>query len=792
MTIKVVITTLDNLPMLQEQLPILRDEPVDQIVVVNNGSEDGAAEWLATQSDITVINRENMGAGPGRNAGLKAALPYDYVLLLDGGIRPLRGSVTAMQAYLEKHPDVDVIAPEVATCYTTDKEKAHRRLVAIDESTIFQQKCLSGTAYALCRHRAFKKRLFCEEGPFGQPGWGVDDNEMQYHWNEIGIIHHNFAGIEVYRRQSGSFNRLYKETGVWPNQYGSVYEQRLVMMAQRYPQYFNPPWHGVPVVSCVILGWNEYPIFARSIKRLHEDLKDIPHEIVFVDNGSIDKTKWWLDTYALRWPHGDTTICAETGKILHRADLEEVWTGNIIRVNLPKNVGTGRGYNEGFAKTRGKYVFYLSGDILPVRGTISALKEYLDEHEDTDYVGVNPWVAQGENEDPDFEGFTETPRQGLGNFAGSYAMFRREVLEAGCRLADRGPFSGPGCGFEEAEFANQMYEKDFRCFVFNYPAYYHRRRDFARSGHSEEELHQRLEERRQWLRVRWPKQDFGITHYGKPPERHVRRVAIIHKGSSKRLGISGNLAEALGEICEVGRFRPGEEPEGWDNYLFVDNGDYDYFLCPEHCHPSIFWAIDMVAPQNPGAPDIDQYVKRGKTFDKVYAACRSAVRYFEENGVEAKWLPPAANPDYHRPWDEEIIYNWVALWHNVPMRIEYTEEARRLFKHHVGYADGEAYAQWMSKGHCALNVTRSGELNTRIFEAMAIKVPLLTSRVRDLHPLFSENEHYLGFDSPEELVEKIAWIQDHPEEAQAMAARARREVLAKHTFHHRVLTLLGG
>ena len=804
MVIKVIIITMDNLPMLKEQISILGDDPlVSEIIVVNNGSEDNTKGWLAEQHGLTVINRPNMGAGPGRNDGLDAAGDFDYVLMLDGGIRPLRNGIAVMKEYLEDHPGVDVISPDWATCYTKDREVAHRRLVEIENP--FVQRCLSGTAYALCRKSAWDGIRFSEEGPFGQSGWGVDDNEMQYRWNEAGIVHHDFHGTKLFRITSGSFDRLFRETGVWPNQYGSVYEQRLVLSTQLYPQYFQPPWHANRIdVSCVILGWNEFPMFAQSIKRLHEDLKDIPHEIIFVDNGSTDRTKWWLDTFALRWPWGDATIDAETGRILRKANHDmpkSIWTGNVIRVDLPENMGTGRGYNEGFARARGKYIFYLSGDILPVEGSVSALKEYLDEHDDADYIGVNPWVAQGDNETPPFLGFECLPdmdpphlptRQGLGNFAGSYAMFRREVVDAGCRLADKGPFAGAGCGYEEAEFANQMYEKGFRCFVFNYPAYYHKRRDFRRSGHPEDELERRLEERRSWLSVRWPQQDFGITHYGKQPERYVRRVAVIHKGSPDRMGISGHLVEALKTICEAERFRPGEEPEGWDNYLFVDNGDYDYFDCPKHCHPSIFWAIDMVAPQNPGAPDIDQYVKRGRTFDRVYAACRSAVHYFRENGVEAKWLPPAASPSYHRPWDEETIYDWTALWHNVPARIEYTRQARGEFKCHVGYADGEEYARWISKGRCTLNVTRSGELNTRIFEAMLIEVPLITSRVNDLSILFAENEHYLGFDSPEELVEKITWVQGHPEEAQAMAARARKEVLAKHTFYHRVLSIFGG
>ena len=114
--IKAIITTLDNLPMLEEQIPILQTEGLSEIIVVNNGSKDGTGEWLNGQDDVTAVHCANLGAGPGRNAGLGAAREFDYALMLDGGIRPLRGGVRKMLDYLEANPDVDIISPEIATC----------------------------------------------------------------------------------------------------------------------------------------------------------------------------------------------------------------------------------------------------------------------------------------------------------------------------------------------------------------------------------------------------------------------------------------------------------------------------------------------------------------------------------------------------------------------------------------------------------------------------------------------------------------------------------------------------
>jgi len=235
MITKAVITTIDNLPNLKDTLSVLLPDPLlNEIIVVDNGSIDGTGEWLDEQAcskdKLTVVTRENLGAGPGRNAGLDAAGHFDYVLMLDGGIRPLRGGTRRLLDYLEATPDADVIGIEIAD-FVTDCECAWRRWPnpILPEHTYVNTR-LSHTAYCLCRWRAWDGLRFSEEGPFAEPGWGVDDDEMAYQWNEDGATVHVVTNIHPYRRASGSFRRLYRETGIWPVNYGSVYEKRLVKL----------------------------------------------------------------------------------------------------------------------------------------------------------------------------------------------------------------------------------------------------------------------------------------------------------------------------------------------------------------------------------------------------------------------------------------------------------------------------------------------------------------------------------------------------------------------------------
>jgi len=348
-----VVTTLDNLPNLEETVAVLRTEPLSEIVVVNNGSRDGTEEWLVGQEGLTVVNRENLGAGPGRNAGLDAARKFDYALMLDGGIRPLRGGTARMLDYLDRHADADVIGVHIQDL-EVDKEKAWRRWhLPIADERCYRNTRLSHTAYCLTRARAWDGLRFCEEGPFGRPGWGADDDEMMYRWNRAGIVVHVVrcacniedadgkplpcTGVHPYRRASGSFTRLFDDTGIWPNQYGSVYEERVVWLNQNDCDQQTLDQWGEPWMTVVVRASGTYS--AKVIKRAHERLrrrrfgegwghKWNPYSVATWMPGE-DEAFWkWAEPRMLRQHHGDTVV-RQDGKVIKRDRHNEAeWTGD--------------------------------------------------------------------------------------------------------------------------------------------------------------------------------------------------------------------------------------------------------------------------------------------------------------------------------------------------------------------------------------------------------------------------------------------------------------------------------
>lgn len=63
---------------------------LDSIIVVNNGSTDGTAEWLDSQTDLKVIHQENVGGSGGFYRGIGQAYDdgYDWIWCMDDDVYP--------------------------------------------------------------------------------------------------------------------------------------------------------------------------------------------------------------------------------------------------------------------------------------------------------------------------------------------------------------------------------------------------------------------------------------------------------------------------------------------------------------------------------------------------------------------------------------------------------------------------------------------------------------------------------------------------------------------------------
>jgi len=188
-----------------------------------------------------------------------------------------------------------------------------------------------------------------------------------------------------------------------------------------------------------------------------------------------------------------------------------------------------------------------------------------------------------------------------------------------------------------------------------------------------------------------------------------------------------------------------------------------------------------------------------REFDYNYVFTSDVWKYCRKNNVDAKLISFAADPEHHKPYPVERVYDWVAIWNSYGDRPLAVSMAITKFINGwcAWRGTGEAWpfednlARGVSSGKCSLNIYRANMVNMRVYETMAIGTPLVTQRHKDLKRFgFVENRHYIGFDTMDEMLEKIQWVLDNPDLASKIAKRARNYVLRKHTYKHLATRIL--
>ena len=111
--ITAVVVTYNRQKLLIRCIEHLRQQTVrlDNIIVVNNGSTDGTAEWLDNQTDLEVIHQENVGGAGGFYRGIQHAFEsgYDWIWCMDDDVYP---EPDCLEKLLEQNGDkVGILCP---------------------------------------------------------------------------------------------------------------------------------------------------------------------------------------------------------------------------------------------------------------------------------------------------------------------------------------------------------------------------------------------------------------------------------------------------------------------------------------------------------------------------------------------------------------------------------------------------------------------------------------------------------------------------------------------------------
>ena len=106
-----VIVTFNSAHVLKPCMDALNEQGVS-IIIVDNASTDGSAEYAAQLGATVIHNTQNQGYGRANNQGIRAA-QSDYVLIVNPDLVVEKGAIAALLKATIDYPQAGILAPQI-------------------------------------------------------------------------------------------------------------------------------------------------------------------------------------------------------------------------------------------------------------------------------------------------------------------------------------------------------------------------------------------------------------------------------------------------------------------------------------------------------------------------------------------------------------------------------------------------------------------------------------------------------------------------------------------------------
>lgn len=434
-----------------------------EIILVDNGSTDGTAEYLRSVGNrVSVIsNSSNQGFAKACNQGARAASGR-YLLFLNNDTVPQPGWLEPLVQVLEDDPAVAAVGSKLLY---PDGTIQHAGVVLVDNragndplcgehiwrgrpadlpeaNRPYRYQALTA-ACLLVRRTAFEAVQGFDEGywngyedvdlcfKLGRKGW-----QLVYQPQSVVIHYESKSGPERFSRVAGNVERLHR---TW---LGKIAPDMVIQPDGRVEQAgsaigpYGAEARPAPKVSIIIPLYNQAQLTKACVEAVLATAGDPGrYEVILVDNGSRDWTREYVKSL------GDT----------------------VTAITNSDNVGFARACNQGAQTARGAYLLFLNNDTVPQAGWLDALLAGAGE-DGADIVGGKLLYPNGRVQ----HAGVAFNKNGIGyhifkNFpADAPAVNKKRLMQcvtAACFLVSRQLFMELG-GFDE-HFRNGFEDVDF-------------------------------------------------------------------------------------------------------------------------------------------------------------------------------------------------------------------------------------------------------------------------------------------------------------------------------------------
>ena len=203
-------------------------------------------------------------------------------------------------------------------------------------------------------------------------------------------------------------------------------------------------------------------------------------------------------------------------------------------------------------------------------------------------------------------------------------------------------------------------------------------------------------------------------------------------------------------------------------------------------------------------------------YDVVFVAGSEVAEELESDGIPAAYLPAGCDPSVHRPMRSrdqfranvvfvgtasphrermlsELVEFGLAIWGPGWRKTKLRDYCRGELLDHEDYVRAYAGASVAVNLHRDIGIASSeprASCNQRLFEIAAMGLPQVVDERADLPRWFEPGRHLATFRTGEELKRTVEQLLHDPPRAEAMAVEARNELLARHTYMHRMKLML--
>jgi GT2 family glycosyltransferase/Flp pilus assembly protein TadD len=358
-----------------------------ELIVVDNGSTDGTADFLKKQNMIShvVTNPTNLGFAKACNQGAEAA-HGDYLLFLNNDTEPQAGWLDSLIRTIHPNPAIGAAGSKLlypdgtiqhAGVVLVDDKKTGDPLVGkhiyrgnkpdLPEANIpFCYQALTAASLLV------RRSAFVDAGGFDENYWnGYEDIDLCLRLGEMGhlivytpqsvLIHHESkSGPERFARAGHNIRLLHQKwLGKIIPDFTITEDGKITATANGaifpYTGQSSQPGAGARqrarLVSIVILTFNQLDKTRDCIESIRRHTPE-PHEIIFIDNGSTDGTLDWLQNLC---------ECNDTYTVIANGE----------------NRGFAAGCNQGIEAAKGEYVLLLNNDVVVTKDWLDGLLECL-------------------------------------------------------------------------------------------------------------------------------------------------------------------------------------------------------------------------------------------------------------------------------------------------------------------------------------------------------------------------------------------------------------------------------